>query len=654
LCAIIFETNKSVRELPALYARHVAEAVRWLRRSYEGLSLHHRLAILVPDVHFKNAMAPHLRRALEQFTVGFEFVDAAQSVDIQKQKVETLIYDVVDEALGSEWLFAVCVGLDAPLRGGSTCTEISIPEEVRWRLDISKFGSASREQLMRRALTARTRIYQAMTRAQLATVVVNHRVRFGWLEWLCHVTQETKKSFSLHGTASLAEPAYRPRLHAVAEAVTILSANIEPRLRVLRGVVSLDCWNTRANSIVFRHDPRDAPSTRLAFAPMSSRLLRVLRGHDGALLSVIAIDTEKKQPLLITCGEDATVRIWEPKTEDDDDDDTIGPLCVLEGHSGRVNSITAISKESIRLASGSRDGTVALWAPHADFPLDDVPPISRLTGHRGRVLGVVAFVLPTGESRLATTSTDRTIRIWSTTDGTISENHVQKKPLFILDSGLVYAVVALHRQNHGVFLAGGTLQGDVHFWDVSGPGAPVRRNELSLKSHDDRVAALAVCSQVQNTQTVLSLATGSNDHTVRIWKLLDHLSPPAPTRSYRPPPKCHVLRGHSDAVVALAAAPGPNSAVPQHAPIALASASLDKTIRLWDMHSGSALRVFAQGHADHLTGLAFFHTLPTPSSFSSHDENDEPTSPIISTTRRARLASISDDATLRLWDLDND
>jgi len=57
----------------------------------------------------------------------------------------------------------------------------------------------------------------------------------------------------------------------------------------------------------------------------------------------------------------------------------------------------------------------------------------------------------------------------------------------------------------------------------------------------------------------------------------------------------------------------------------LASGSDDRTVRLWDLHTGKELTTL-KGHADHVNGVAFGPDGKT-------------------------LASASDDKTVRVWDL---
>jgi WD40 repeat protein len=75
------------------------------------------------------------------------------------------------------------------------------------------------------------------------------------------------------------------------------------------------------------------------------------------------------------------------------------------------------------------------------------------------------------------------------------------------------------------------------------------------------------------------------------------------------------LEGHSDRV---------NSVAFSHDSARLASASGDKTVKIWDASSGECLQTL-EGHSDRVNSVAF-----------SHDS--------------ARLASASDDKTVKIWD----
>jgi WD40 repeat protein len=101
------------------------------------------------------------------------------------------------------------------------------------------------------------------------------------------------------------------------------------------------------------------------------------------------------------------------------------------------------------------------------------------------------------------------------------------------------------------------------------------------------------------------LASASHDKTVKLWDTSSG--------------EClQTFEGHSSAVSSVAFS---------HDSARLASASDDKTVKLWDTSSGECLQTF-KGHSNWVNSVAF-----------SHDS--------------ARLASASYDSTVKLWDTSN-
>ncbi|MER7673144.1 hypothetical protein ABTY61_32445 [Kitasatospora sp. NPDC096128] len=66
-----------------------------------------------------------------------------------------------------------------------------------------------------------------------------------------------------------------------------------------------------------------------------------------------------------------------------------------------------------RLATGSSDLTVRIWDPATGTEVG-----RPLTGHTGRVWAVAVFTAADGTARLATGSSDLTVRIWDPATGT--------------------------------------------------------------------------------------------------------------------------------------------------------------------------------------------------------------------------------------------
>lgn len=120
--------------------------------------------------------------------------------------------------------------------------------------------------------------------------------------------------------------------------------------------------------------------------------------------------------------------------------------------------------------------------------------------------------------------------------------------------------------------------------------------EQVLRFHESAVNAVAILKDGR-------LATGGEDGRIAIWK------PDEPTPAL-------TFEGHTAPIVSLAASPDGNT---------IASASWDRTIRLWPL-SGGAPRVL-EGHSQNVNGVAF-------------------------TADGKTLVSAGYDATVRIWPLD--
>lgn len=140
------------------YGEKTAAAVLYVMHSYAGLSLHGRLALLVPDHNFLQKFTPVIRAHLRlrcpgrcfQLTSFQESLSILPNLELKPTIGEKIVLDTVEHAKGLEQLIVVCVGLDEPVGKLSTCAKI----------------------------------YQAITRAQLQAIVVNRLLRGGWLQFL--------------------------------------------------------------------------------------------------------------------------------------------------------------------------------------------------------------------------------------------------------------------------------------------------------------------------------------------------------------------------------------------------------------------------------------------------------------------------------------
>lgn len=253
------------------------------------------------------------------------------------------------------------------------------------------------------------------------------------------------------------------------------------------------------------------------------------------------------------------------------------------GHTGYVAGL-AYSPDGGTLASASGDNTVKLWNPDADQE-----PLA-LEGHGHWVVGA-AF--SPDSSRIATASLDKTVKIWDPATG-----HEQ-----LTLAGHTGFVHALAYSPSGARLASASSDKTIKLWDTA-----TGQESFTLKGHSRTVFRVAFSP---DGKQVVS-ATGdfywfTNEiklpGEIKLWNAIT--GEPLPV----------VIKGHSAGVTSLAFS---------HDGKRLASASHDKTIKVWDLTTGKEMLAL-KGHANAIFSVAF-----------SPDGK--------------RLASGSQDQTVKLWD----
>ena len=154
------------------YAQEIYNALNAVRCKLFDLEFHGAkltdlddcVAVVCPDEEFVKM----LREPLKQALAGFEFVNAATASAVLERSANAkpwLVLDSVDNLDGLERLVVVCVDLDRDIDGGA---------------DVAK---------------TRSRLYRAMTRAELAVAVVNRTPLGVWLEFFEHIELDDNGEF---------------------------------------------------------------------------------------------------------------------------------------------------------------------------------------------------------------------------------------------------------------------------------------------------------------------------------------------------------------------------------------------------------------------------------------------------------------------------
>jgi WD40 repeat protein/serine/threonine protein kinase len=284
----------------------------------------------------------------------------------------------------------------------------------------------------------------------------------------------------------------------------------------------------------------------------------------------------------------------------------------LEGHVDNVRNV-AFSPDSRRLASAGFDQRVKVW----DVRTGQEALV--LKGHTGRVHGV-AFS-PDGR-RLASAGDDLTIKVWDALTG-------QELLSFKAHTGQIECVAY---SPDGRRLASAGWDQTLRVWD-----ARTGQELLTLKGHTNQVRGVAYSPDGTR------IASAGHDRTVRVWDAsTGRLS--------------LTLRGHSSYLWGVAYSPDGQR---------LASASQDGTVKVWDARTGLE-RLTLRGHRPPVIGVAYspdgrclvtnggggvkLWDARTPQESLSFTGHTSTVKCVAYSPDGQRLASASDDHTVKVWD----
>lgn len=365
-------------------------------------------------------------------------------------------------------------------------------------------------------------------------------------------------------------------------------------------------------------------------------LVREFPGHTPAGLTDLAVTPDGK--LLVTAGEDKTVRVWEAGTGK--------PARSFQGHLTKVLGL-AVRPDGRQVASAGADGTIRLWdlsptddhrsltaaagpvwaaavspdgkraaAAGADKLIRVYDPETgaleaTLSGHTAAVTAL-AF-LPDG--RLASAGGDRVVRIWDV---------AAKKQLTEL-SGHELPVLTLATSPDGKLLVSGAADRTARGWDPAGGkplwtwtgksavcGAAVRPggSQVALGTADGGLVVLDVAggtpkerfAQTAHVAGVAAvgyspdgsrLASAGGDGVLRVWAV-DANGTPAPLARFDGQARPGTPAGAAP-LAAVAFAPDGRQ---------VAAAGADGVVRIWDVPTKTEARGL-RGHPDWATAIAF-------------------------------------------------
>jgi WD40 repeat protein/serine/threonine protein kinase len=412
------------------------------------------------------------------------------------------------------------------------------------------------------------------------------------------------------------------------------------------------------------------------------------------LVSGRQVKTWARQPGHVTClsllpggrlvasgGSDRLVRLWDPTTGQ----------CVME-MKGHDDGVTAVAAGATRLASASRDGTVRLWA------IEDGRLLGALEGHDGRVNAVV---LSEEESRVVSAGEDRTVRDWGLNSRELVRSYTSHSGAVHalalgpgdgrVHSGSVDRTVRSWDPDRERLAGWQQLDAAVHALAVSPDGQVWAAHGAAVSGLDSFPLALpppALCrpssaievearaesfeeriDEARRTLSAGDLALASSlvrtarsipghERSAEALALWDELCARLPRKGLQSAWDVGRLSGHHEPPAAVAVGPDGERAL---------SASLDATIRLWDLGSRKTLKTLS-GHDGAVTSVAYMGgggralsggrdctvrvwSLADSRLLSTLEGHGETVSSVDVSPAGALAASGSWDGTVRIWDL---
>ncbi|KAK6324046.1 hypothetical protein J4Q44_G00063850 [Coregonus suidteri] len=295
---------------------------------------------------------------------------------------------------------------------------------------------------------------------------------------------------------------------------------------------------------------------------------------------------------LIAYGTCHSVALYDPQEK--------GVVAVLNGHTGRVNTVQWVHREDCgtetHLVSGGSDSVLIVWeALDGKFN-----PCVKCVGHTGPVCAVDAIHLDNNKLLIASTASDSTVKLWLYT-GSKAEctQTISFGSGFMMDVSLVLLPgsrvpilacggddcrIHLYVQSNGQFMKVLSLQGHEDW---------VRGVEWAYVEGDLLMASCAQDCLIRVWRLVAKSGTEGNtqdEHTIRMTEDVFTLTDNDASSVFAVTLES-VLAGHENKVYGVHWQPPVIKGGDQHQSLSLLSASMDKTMILWAPEEGSGVWV---------------------------------------------------------------
>ncbi|CAM9145717.1 unnamed protein product [Phaeothamnion confervicola] len=295
----------------------------------------------------------------------------------------------------------------------------------------------------------------------------------------------------------------------------------------------------------------------------------VLSGHRSP---VTAVALHPKYTLLVSGGEDATMKVWDYESGEFER--------TLKGHTNAVQHV-AFNAVGNMLASCSADLTIKLW----EFA-DAYPCVRTLRGHDHNV-SCIAFLPSSAE--LVSCSRDKTIRVWEVATGyslrTLQGHTDWVRSVAVSADGALLASCGNDRSVRIWNLADGHLLHDLREHEHVVESVAFS-NGTADKAVSIALASAAAGSGGGGAAESLYLVSASRDKTVKLWRALTG--------------EClRTFADHDNWVrCALVHPTGPF----------ILSCSDDRSIRVFDAATGRCVRALEEAHEHFVTAIAMSAT----------------------------------------------